>query len=98
MPFDLVISSFLSVYGNIHKTIVETINIPICRLYVGLYLIGAIIADAPMINNMLNILDPMIFPIAISELCLIAAVTLVTSSGKLVPIAIIVRLMISRLY
>ena len=36
--------------------------------------------------------EPKIFPIAISLLPLIAAVTLVTNSGKLVPIASIVKL------
>lgn len=77
-----------------HKTIVETINIPNCKLYVGLYFIGDITADAPIINNILNMFDPIIFPIAISESCFIAAVTLVTNSGKLVPIAIIVKLII----
>ena len=43
---------------------------------------------------MLNMFEPIIFPIAISLFPLIAAVTLVTSSGKLVPIARIVRLII----
>ena len=42
-------------------------------------------------NNILNIFDPIIFPIAISLFPFIAAVTLVTSSGKLVPIASIVN-------
>ena len=37
-------------------------------------------------------LEPNIFPIAISLSPFIAAVTEVTSSGRLVPIAIIVRL------
>lgn len=36
--------------------------------------------------------DPIIFPIAISEFPLNAAVTLVISSGRLVPIASIVKL------
>lgn len=40
---------------------------------------------------MLNILEPTILPIAISDSPLRAAITLVTSSGKLVPSATIVR-------
>ena len=56
-----------------------------------LYVIGVITADTPIINNKLNILEPTIFPIAISLSPLIAAVKLVTSSGRLVPIATIVN-------
>lgn len=43
---------------------------------------------------MLNIFEPIIFPIAISLFPFIAAVTLVTNSGRLVPIASIVKLII----
>lgn len=39
----------------------------------------------PIISKILNIFEPIIFPIAISLFPFIAAVTLVTSSGKLVP-------------
>lgn len=49
-------------------------------------------------NNILNIFDPIIFPIAISLFPFIAAVTLVTSSGKLVPIASIVNPIIFHLH
>ena len=42
--------------------------------------------------KILNIFEPIIFPIAISLFPFIAAVTLVTSSGKLVPTAKIVKL------
>lgn len=50
------------------------------------------LADTPNISKILNILEPSIFPIAMSLSPFIAAVTEVTSSGKLVPIAIIVKL------
>ena len=66
-------------------------NIIISKLYEILYLLGLIIADNPIINNRLNIFDPIIFPIAISLSPFIAAITLVTNSGKLVPIATIVN-------
>ena len=46
----------------------------------------------PIISKILNIFEPIIFPIAISLFPFIAAVTLVTSSGKLVPTAKIVKL------
>ena len=45
-----------------------------------------------IISKILNIFEPIIFPIAISLFPFIAAVTLVTSSGKLVPTAKIVKL------
>ena len=57
-----------------------------------LYTIGLIKADIPIINNILNMFEPIIFPIAISLLPFIAAETLVTNLGKLVPIANIVTL------
>ena len=63
----------------------------ISKLYETLYFIGFIIADNPIINNKLNIFEPIIFPIAMSLSPFIAAITLVTSSGKLVPIATIVK-------
>ena len=56
----------------------------------GLNGIGDMIPVIPNTNKMLNIFEPIIFPIAISDSCLCAAITLVTSSGKLVPIAMIV--------
>lgn len=80
--------------GKIANIIVDNNNIKRSKLYVTLYVIGFIIADTPIISKMLNMFEPIIFPIAISLFPLIAAVTLVTSSGKLVPIARIVRLII----
>lgn len=51
---------------------------------------GVISALAPTTNRILKILDPMMFPIAMSALPFFAAVTEVTSSGKDVPKATIV--------
>ena len=47
-----------------------------------MYVIGCMSADIPIINNMLNMFDPSMFPIAISLFPFIAAVTLVTSSDR----------------
>ena len=52
---------------------------------------GVISALEPTTNKILKIFDPMIFPIAISALPFLAAVTEVTSSGNEVPKATIVR-------
>ena len=52
---------------------------------------GVISALEPTTNKILKILDPMIFPIAMSALPFLAAVTEVTSSGKEVPKATIVN-------
>ena len=71
--------------GNNASINVPIINIVISTLYDALYVIGEIILDTPIISNILNIFEPKIFPIAISLLPLAAAVTLVTSSGRLVP-------------
>ena len=57
--------------------------------------IGAIQALIPRIKNILAILDPNTFPIAISVLPLILSSTDTTSSGILVPIATIVNPMIA---
>jgi hypothetical protein len=54
-------------------------------------LIGLIRAVAQRIKEMLNMFDPTILPIAISEFFLYAATTEVKSSGRLVPIATIVK-------
>ena len=51
---------------------------------------GRINAESPMTNNMLNILLPTIFPMAMSAFPFLAAITLVTSSGSDVPNATIV--------
>ncbi len=56
-----------------------------------LYGIGKMIEEAPTIQKTLKILDPTILPTAISFCFLIPATTDVASSGKLVPIATIVR-------
>ena len=53
--------------------------------------IGEITEVKPNINNILNILEHITFPIAISVSPLRVAIILVTSSGKLVPMAIIVN-------
>ena len=47
--------------------------------------IGVITADTPRIKNVLKILEPTTFPIAISVFFLKAATTEVASSGKDVP-------------
>ena len=52
---------------------------------------GVINALDPTTNRILKIFDPMMFPIAISALPFLAAVTEVTSSGNEVPKATIVR-------
>ncbi len=52
--------------------------------------IGLNIEEIPKIHKILNKLDPIIFPIAISFSPFLAATTLVTSSGRLVPTATIV--------
>ena len=52
---------------------------------------GVISALEPTTNRILKILDPMMFPIAMSALPFLAAVTEVTSSGKEVPKATIVN-------
>lgn len=51
---------------------------------------GATIAEAPSMTRRFMILDPMIFPTAISDFPLLAAIIEVASSGVLVPIATIV--------
>ena len=51
---------------------------------------GVISALEPTTNRILKIFDPMMFPIAISALPFLAAVTEVTSSGKDVPKATMV--------
>ena len=56
---------------------------------------GEIEEDKPMINMILKIFDPITFPTAISFSFLIEATTLVTSSGRLVPTATIVKPIIS---
>ena len=53
--------------------------------------IGLITDDKPNINNMLKVLDPNIFPRAMSFSPFLAATKEVTSSGREVPIATIVR-------
>lgn len=53
--------------------------------------IGKIIPDNPKTNKILNILEPTMLPIAKSDSPLRAAIMLVTNSGRLVPIAIIVN-------
>ena len=56
-------------------------------MYDILYVIGFIIAEVPSISNILNMFEPIILPIAMSLSPFNAATTLVTSSGRLVPIA-----------
>ena len=94
IPFALLILSFGGINGNNANITVATINMLISKLYVTLYVIGFIIDATPRINNILNIFDPIIFPIAMSLFPFIAAVTLVTNSGRLVPTARIVKLII----
>lgn len=53
--------------------------------------IGKITPATPKTNKILKMLEPTIFPMAISDSPLRAAITLVTNSGKLVPIATIVK-------
>ncbi len=53
-------------------------------------IMGATTAVIPRTNNMLKMLDPIEFPIARSTLPFLAAVMPVTTSGREVPIAIIV--------
>ena len=53
--------------------------------------IGLILEETPNINNILNILDPRTFPIAISFSPFVAAIIEVTNSGRDVPIATIVN-------
>ena len=91
IPFALLIFSFGGINGNNAKIIVDNTNIVRSKLYVMLYVIGVIAEDTPIINNILNIFDPIMFPIAISLFPFTAAVTLVISSGKLVPTASIVN-------
>ncbi len=57
----------------------------------GAYATGVINAEVPTTKRILKILLPTILPTAISALPLIAAVTLVTSSGREVPKATMVR-------
>ena len=52
---------------------------------------GVIVPLTPRIIRMLKMLLPMAFPTAIPALFLKAATTLVANSGKLVPIATIVK-------
>ena len=53
--------------------------------------IGWIIAANPSTSNILNIFEPITFPIAISVSPFLTAITEVTNSGSDVPIATIVR-------
>ena len=52
---------------------------------------GLSVEATPRIIRMLNTLDPTTFPTAMSSSFFLAAVTEVTSSGRLVPIATMVR-------
>ena len=52
---------------------------------------GLIVLVIPKIKNILKILEPTTLPIAISDSPFLEAITLVTNSGKLVPIATTVK-------
>ena len=56
-----------------------------------LIVIGEMVADRPRIIKILNKLDPSTFPTAMSFYFFKAAAILVTSSGKEVPIAMMVN-------
>ena len=85
---------FGGIYWNKNNPILATNNIIKSILYSILNVIGFIKVATPIINVILNILEPIMFPTEISLLPFKAATTLVTSSGRLVPIAIIVKLII----
>ena len=51
--------------GNMHINIIAKSKNIISKLYEMLYVIGVIIAETPIISNILNIFEPIIFPIAI---------------------------------
>lgn len=57
----------------------------------GFITIGVITDDKPSTNKMLNMFEPITLPIAISLSPFLAATIEVTSSGRDVPIATIVR-------
>ena len=88
IPFFLPILWFFCSIINTNK-LDKSINI--ISIYVLKFnVIGEITLVVPNINNILNISDPITFPIAKSTSPFLVAIILVTSSGKLVPMAIIV--------
>ena len=88
IPFILPILLF---FCSIINTSVEEIVINIISINAVISNdIGFTDAVRPVMNSILNILDPITFPIAKSVSPFLVAITLVTSSGSDVPIAIIV--------
>ena len=74
-----------------YKRIVTAVIKIVSIMATTLTAIGCIKAAKPKTNNILNILEPITFPIAISVSPFFTAITEVTSSGSDVPIATIVR-------
>lgn len=86
----LRLKSFLS-YAKMYviTTMMSIINVSMNIMLV--VFMGLIVLVNPKINSTLNIELPIALPIAISVFLLYAAVTLVISSGRLVPMDTIVR-------
>ncbi len=89
IPQGLVSCFFLKILT--HKSTPAASEIIVSIIKLASKVMGIIKALVPSTNNMLKILLPTILPIAISALPFFAAVTDVTSSGREVPNATMVR-------
>ena len=85
-----LLKSFLS-YANMYVIINAKIIIIVSITITFVVAIGVIVVVKPTMNSMLNIQLPTALPIAIPVFLLYAAVTLVISSGRDVPIDTIVN-------
>lgn len=88
-PHDLVRALFFTIGMRTIKLIIT--SMAASYIEKRLTSIGLIITDTPKTNSILNIFEPMTFPMAISVSPFRAATMLVTSSGSDVPIATMVR-------
>lgn len=79
------------VRAKIKIKMLTTIKIIVSMNNSGATLIGVNAEDAPKINKILKMLEPTALPRAIPDSCFFAAVIEVTSSGREVPIATMVR-------
>ena len=84
-----VLFNFLSVFANISSITVEennTIKSTTPKSVIGTS--PKIVIGSPSTIQILNILVPIMFPRAISNSCFLALLTVIVSSGRLVPITI----------
>jgi hypothetical protein len=90
-PCHFSIVNFLPINIIMNKMALEITVMKISILELELNGKGLIIELIPSIQNMLKILEPTTFPIAMSACFLYAAIADVANSGREVPIAIIVK-------